>query len=134
MIRRVLAGLAAGLAALTVVACGAPARHSGVYGIVLLSGGPTNVTTSPLPEGLGSAVGRLTTVDGLHVWQVKDGKAGKLVARARFGPGTTFRLALPAGRYLLRAIVPKDGPWPRPAYVTVERGRYSRVIVYVAAM
>lgn len=136
MARRALPYLAVCMVALTLAACGsrAHAGTSGVYGIVLLAGGPSNYTTSPLPDGLGSAVGRLTSVDGLHVWTVKDGKPDRLVARAQFGPYTTFRLTLPAGRYLLRAVVPKDGPGTLPAYVTVKPGRYSRVIVYVEGM
>jgi hypothetical protein len=131
---KIVTTAAALVLALTLAACGTPTKPSGVYGIVLFSGGPSNYTTSPLPDGLGSAPGRITTVDGLHVWTLKDDRPEKLVAKAQFGPYTTFRLTLPPGRYLLRAVVPKDGPEPLTAYVTVKPGRYSRVIVYVEGM
>ena len=133
MLGKTLVVAVAVVLACSLAACGAPAKPAGVYGIVLLSGGPRNVTCS-LPDGLGTAEGRFTSVDGLHVWTLKDGKPDRLVARAQFGPHATFRLTLPEGRYVLRAVVPKDGPWPTPAYVTVRPGRYTRVIVYVEGM
>ena len=55
-------------------------------------------------------------------------------ARRSSWPPSRSSLTLPPGRCLLRAVVPKDGPRRLPAYVTVEPGRYSRVIVYVEGM
>ena len=121
--------------ALALASCGTSARPSGVYGIVLLSGGPPMISSSPLPFGFGSgAQGRILDVDGVHVWTVKGGKLGKLVARATFGPDSTFRLTLAPGAYRLQAVVSKDGGFAKPSFVTVKPDRYSRVIVYVEGM
>jgi hypothetical protein len=132
MLRRIVPAAVVVTLALALASCGTPAKPSGVYGIVLLSGGPAIVSPSPLPYGFGSgAQGRILDVDGAHVWTVKGGKLGKLVARATFGPDSTFRLMLAPGAYILQAVVSKDGGFAKPSFVTVKPGRYSRVIVYV---
>ncbi len=135
MSRRISVVAAATALALALASCGAAAQPSGVYGIVLLDGGPPITAPSPLPDGFGSGLqGRILSVDGVHVWTVRGGKLGKLVARAQFGPQSTFRLTLAPGKYMLQAVVPKSGGGPRPTFVTVKAGQYSRVIVYVEGM
>jgi len=125
----VLAGIV-----LTLAACGTPARPSGVYGIVLLSGGPADFVTSPLPDGLGSAKGVPTPVRAVHVWTVKGNELGKVIASPRLGPHSVFRVTLKPGTYMIMAIPRPHGATPQPQFVTVEAGQYRRVVLCVQGM
>jgi hypothetical protein len=118
-----------------VAACGS--RGSGIRGIVTerrpisayIGGTPT---PSPLPDRFGlsigmPAVGRLT----LLIEPVGGSKAGQVVATTQT-QGGLFRVAVPPGRYV---VVIKGGnaesnQTSRP--VTVEAGRYSPLVLWMA--
>jgi len=109
---------------------------SGIRGIVTerrpetayIGGAPT---PSPLPDGFGlsvgmPAVGRLT----LLIESVGGDKAGQVVATIQTHDGL-FRVAVPAGRYV---VVIKGGnaesnQTSRP--VTVRAGHYSRLVLWM---
>jgi len=70
----------------------------------------------------------------VHVWTVKDGKLGKVVASPRLGPHSFFKVALKPGTYMVMAIPSPHGARPQPQFVTVKPGQYRRVILYVEGM
>ena len=127
----VLAMLAA--LVLLLASCGKVANQpSGVSGIVLFSGGPVVDSPSPLPSGFGSGdQGRAYRFVTVQVKATTGTNAGKVAADVKPDSQALFRVALPPGGYRLTALVPKHGPVPRPADVTVKAGGYARVIVYV---
>jgi hypothetical protein len=116
--------------------CGGSQKPSGVLGVVLLQAGPMAVSPSPpLPAEFG------TKIEGFRyrfvVVQVKamsGAKAGQVVARMKPDAQGAFKVDLPPGDYVLKALVPKNGPYPRPTSVSVRKGRQTPVIVYVEGM
>lgn len=128
--------------ALTLAACGgsatkpspAPSRASGVDGIVLFGGGPfdASLSPSPLPGDFGSgAQGRPYRFVTVEVRATSGTSAGTVVAKVKPDAQALFALDLPPGSYVLRPLVPKDGPWPLPIRVTVRADQRTRAIVYV---
>jgi hypothetical protein len=135
---------------MTVVSCGAktsaPAGShspsgrpggtpSGVVGIVLFEGGPVIFSPSPLPDGFGSgAKGRPDRFVIVQIKATSGPNAGKVVARLKPNAEALFSVDLPPGRYILRPLVPKNGPWPRLTTITVRAGQRTRAVVYVEGL
>jgi hypothetical protein len=118
---------------LTLSSCaGGSGTTSGIRGIVLFEGGPGIMSPSPLPGGFGSGrQGRPYRFVAVQVIARSGADAGRVVARVKPDSAALFRIAVPPGRYELKALVPKSGPWPRPTTVVVARGAYARALVYV---
>jgi hypothetical protein len=120
---------------LTLTSCagaGESAATSGIRGIVLFEGGPGIMSPSPLPGGFGSCrQGRPYRVVAVQVIARSGADAGRVVARVKPDSAALFRIAVPPGRYELKALVPKSGPWPRPTTVVVAGGAYARALVHV---
>jgi hypothetical protein len=120
---------------LTLMSCagaGGSAATSGIRGIVLFEGGPVIINPSPLPSGFGSGrQGRPYSVATVQVIARSGAHAGRVVARVKPDSAALFRIAVPPGRYELKALVPKSGLGPRPKTVVVAPGAYARALVYV---
>ena len=130
------------LLALSLAACGgsapylspSPTRASGVDGIVLFAGGPFMASPSPasLPGGFGSgAKGRPYRYVTVEARATSGTNAGRVVAKVKPDAQALFSLDLPPGSYVLRCIVPKNGPWPLPTHAAVRLDQRARAIVYV---
>lgn len=121
--------------ALTLASCGAANKASGVAGIVLFQGGPYAPSTSPLPAGFGSgSKGRPYRFVIVQVKATSGPHAGKVMAKIKPDAEALFSVDLPPGSYVLTPLVPRNGPWPRPATVTVHAGQRTRAFVYVEGM
>ena len=120
--RKLLLGFAVALTALTLVACGTSSgpRGSGIFGIVVISGGYVITSPSPLPDGFGSSP-YPPCPSSIAVTATK---GGEVVARTRT-VHSLFRMALPPGRYALQY----DEPGYPPVTVTVRGGEYTRAIL-----
>jgi hypothetical protein len=131
--------------ALTGTACGAgapspnpsaspPRQVSGIRGIVLLAGGPYILSPSPLPAGFGSGrQGR--PYPGVTV-QVAVGRGlhrGRVIAIVRPDADALFTIVVPPGTYVLRPLVPRDGPGVLSTTVVVAPGKFVRALVYAVA-
>jgi hypothetical protein len=109
-------------------------RASGIDGSVLFAGGPYVASPSPssLPGGFGSgAQGRPYRFVTVEVRATSGMNAGRVVAKVKPDAQSLFSLDLPPGSYVLRCIVPKNGPWPLPTHAAVRFDQRSRAIVYV---
>ena len=110
-----------------------PSRSSGVFGIVLISGGYVSPTASPRPLpggfvasppswGYPFAHGRVRMV-------AKTGaKAGKVVATVRPDAQGLFRVTLAPGKYVLWLV---HGGSSGPTSVTDHPGVYARVELFL---
>ena len=119
--RNVLLGSTVLLVALALAACGSSARPqaSGIYGIVVISGGPPTISPSPLPDGFGTSLARPEA----QPVTITVTKAGKVVAKT-VSIHSLFRVALPPGSYALR----DDDHYP-PVVITVPAGHYARAVL-----
>jgi hypothetical protein len=121
--------------AVTLAACGDTTQPSGVDGIVLFAGGPYAPSPSPssLPGGFGPATqGMPYRFVRLQVTATSGANAGKVVAEVKPDAQALFEVSLPPGSYVLKPLVPKNGPFPMPTEVTVRAGEHARAIVYVS--
>jgi hypothetical protein len=118
--RNALLGSTTLLAVLALAACGSSAspQASGIYGIVVISGGPPMISPSPLPDGFGTSLARPEP----QALTITVTKAGKVVAKT-VSVHSLFRVVLPPGRYGLRY---DDYP---PVAITVRAGHYARAVL-----
>lgn len=94
-----------------------PTCASGIDGIVLFAGGPYLASPSPssLPGGFGSgAQGRPYRFVTVDVRATSGTNAGRVVATVKPDAQALFSLDLPPSGYVLRCLVPSDGPGPNP--------------------
>jgi hypothetical protein len=119
------------IAAVPLAACGAEKPTTGVYGIaVTMPGGRISGDPSPLPRGFGLSHLVPDRLAEVVIRPLEDGRPGKVVARTVADTSGIFRVPLPPGTYVIRAV--DDGP-PFREIVTVYAGEFAHVVVQTGA-
>ena len=122
---------------MVLASCGGnPTQPSGIFGIVLVNGGKYVASPPSLPAGFGSgSQGGPYHKCKVQVTAASGPKDGEVVATVKPDTQALFRVDLPPGNYLLRALLPlHNRSFAQPTEVTVRADQRTRAIVFVRGL